>query len=27
MDLFDGMEVDDTAEFVARMNRIMAKAL
>ncbi len=25
--LFDGMELDDTAEFIARMNRIMSKAL
>jgi len=25
--LFDGMEIDDTAEFVSRMNRIMSKAL
>ncbi|MDA3945067.1 MAG: molecular chaperone HtpG [Helicobacteraceae bacterium] len=25
--LFDGMELDDTAEFIARMNRIMTKAL
>ena len=25
--LFDGIELDDTAEFVARLNRIMSKAL
>jgi len=25
--LFDGMELDDTADFIARMNRIMSKAL
>lgn len=25
--LFDGMEIDDTADFIARMNRIMSKAL
>jgi molecular chaperone HtpG len=25
--LFDGMELDDTAGFVARLNRIMSKAL
>ncbi|MGB5964798.1 MAG: molecular chaperone HtpG, partial [Sulfurimonadaceae bacterium] len=25
--LFDGMELDDTADFIARMNRIMTKAL
>ncbi|MCJ7764940.1 MAG: molecular chaperone HtpG, partial [Thiovulaceae bacterium] len=25
--LFDGMELDDTAEFIARMHRIMSKAL
>jgi molecular chaperone HtpG len=25
--LFDGMELDDTAGFIARLNRIIAKAL
>ena len=25
--LFDGMELDDTADFIARMNRLMSKAL
>ena len=25
--LFDGVELDDTADFIVRMNRIMSKAL
>jgi len=27
MHLYDGMELDDTADFISRMNRIMSKAL